>query len=187
MLDSCFQGSWFAIQVKNRKETLTSNLLAYKGYTVFMPLKRRQVCSRTTQNCPRQSLLPGYIFLRYDSNIHSHILGTPGVIRIVGTGQSPVPVPYDEIQRLLTVEHSGLPVEECTYLHAGQSVLVVEGPLAGVEGILKAVRNRNHLVVAVHLLRRSVCVELPSSSVVSYGFERSVLTAAGNWSQLLNA
>jgi transcription antitermination factor NusG len=53
------------------------------------------------------------------------------------------------------------------YLREGRRARIVSGPLAGVEGILKKVHpEKGVLVISVHLLQRSVAVEVDCAQVV---------------------
>ena len=68
------------------------------------------------------------------------------------------------MQRLLDTM---LPVVAHPYLQEGQRVRIVEGPLADVEGILVHGKpSKGLLVVSVHLLQRSVAVEIDCTLVV---------------------
>ncbi len=105
-------------------------------------------------------LFPGYVFCRFDHQERLPVLTTPGVYSIVGIGRAAVPVDDKEIAGLQTVMESGLPAEPWPFLRAGQTVHIDAGPLAGLEGILTEVRNRQRLAVSVSLLQRSVAVEI---------------------------
>jgi transcription antitermination factor NusG len=57
-------------------------------------------------------------------------------------------------------------VTRCPYLREGMKVRVVNGPLAGVEGILEKIKsNRQKLVLSVDLLEESVAVEIDDLDV----------------------
>ena len=45
-------------------------------------------------------------------------------------------------------------------MDVGQRVLIEEGPLSGVEGLLVEVRKKHRIVVSVSLLKRSLAVEI---------------------------
>ena len=51
-------------------------------------------------------------------------------------------------------------------MNLGEKVRIEIGPLAGVEGILVALKGSNRLVVSVSLLQRSVSVEINESWVI---------------------
>ena len=108
------------------------------------------------------ALFPGYLFCRMDLGQRVPLLNTVGVASIVGMGKCAAPVPDGEIAAIQKLVESGLPVAPWPFLKAGQFVYINQGPLAGVEGIVIASKNRSRLVVSVEMLRRSVTVEIES-------------------------
>ena len=67
---------------------------------------------------------------------------------------------------LFTEADAGVPVFPHVHFNQGDRVRVVEGPLAGVEGIfLRDKPNRGRLVVSVNLLQTSVAVEVDCAFV----------------------
>lgn len=155
------QVEWFALRVKPRAERPVADALAAKGYEQFLPLhkERRRWSDRVkTIETP---LFAGYVFCRFDVQKRLGVLTTPGVLHVVSTGTIPQPIPYEEIAALRVVVGSGLPIESWPFLHVGQRVQIVSGPLAGASGILQSVKSRDRLVVTLSLLQRSVAVEVP--------------------------
>jgi len=88
------------------------------------------------------------------------VLTTPGVIRIVGAGRSPIPVEENEIESIRRAASFGARLEPHHNITAGRRVRLVEGPLAGCEGVVVEVNKGWRLVVSITLLQRSVAVEI---------------------------
>jgi transcriptional antiterminator NusG len=86
---------------------------------------------------------------------------TPGVRQIVSTGEVPTPVP-DEAMRLLTGRYGEREVLQWyPAFRAGESVRVVHGPLAGLEGILERPCSQGDRVrVLLSLLGSTTPVEM---------------------------
>jgi transcription antitermination factor NusG len=156
---------WFAVQVWAGREQLALRHLQVRGYDVFLPsyLERRRWSDRTKQI--ERALFSGYAFCRLDANMAGKIITTPGVVRIVGDAHGPIAVAPDEIAAIQRIVASRLLVEPWPMLREGQTVRIEAGPLAGVEGTVIAVKNRQRLVVSVGLLQRAVAVELDVESV----------------------
>jgi transcription antitermination factor NusG len=158
---------WFAIQVRARHEHICASLLRNKGYRDFLPLSlergsnglRGAVRYRITE----RPLYPGYVFCQFDPNVRAAIVTTPGVLRIVGTGTTAVSIPNAEIEAIRSVTCTGLPRYPVPYVRVGDQVKIVEGPLKGVTGILARVKGQNRFVLSIHLLQRSVAVEVNAS------------------------
>lgn len=157
---------WYALQVRPRFEKAIASTLAGKGFEGFLPLYRHR--SRWSDRIKEVQLplFPGYLFCRFNINNRLPILITPGVIHVVGIGKMPHPVADEEIAALQAIVLSGLQAEPRSYLNVGEKVRIEIGPLAGVEGILTAVKGANRLVVSVNLLQRSVSVEVDESWVL---------------------
>jgi transcription antitermination factor NusG len=165
---------WYALHVRPRFEKQIAATLLSKGYEGFLPLYRRQ--SRWSDRIKEVEfpLFPGYLFCRFDINKRLPILITPGVIHIVGVGKTPHAVNDAEIAALQAIVLSGLRAEPRSYLNIGQRVRLEIGPLAGVEGILTALKGCSRLVVSVSILQRSVSVEIDASWVSPVSSEPTI-------------
>jgi transcription antitermination factor NusG len=152
---------WYAIQVSGRQELPIASLLRHKGYEEFVPvyIQRRNWADRVKQ--VTAPLFKGYVFCRLNLGERLlPLLTTPGVIRIVGAGRSPIPIDDAEINSLQTAVASGAPLEPFPDVAVGQRVLLTEGPLSGCEGIIVETKKAWRLVVSITLLQRSVAVEI---------------------------
>ena len=81
----------------------------------------------------------------------------------------PVPVDRGEMEAIRRLADAGIESEPCNYIGVGDRVRVLEGPMAGVEGILAREAGRNRIVISVSLLMRSVMVELDRAHVEGAG------------------
>jgi len=152
---------WYAVQVRTRRELSVARLLADREYEPFVPLHPAQ--PRSQRGGDTTPLFPGYIFCRIDlANRTVPVVSTPGVIRLIGIGPTPASIPEDEIQALKRVLASGLP-SESVHLEVGQIVRIAVGPLAGTEGVLCRMKDKDRLMVAVTILNRAVSVEIEAS------------------------
>lgn len=86
---------WFALQVRHRSENTVASILRDKEFEIFLPLsKSRRVWSdRITELM--LPLFPGYVFCCFSLlDRLVPVVGSPGVIRIVGVGKTPVPLDH---------------------------------------------------------------------------------------------
>lgn len=143
---------WFAVQTHLKKEAQVASALVYKGFEVFLPTLNRK--SR------RVPFFAGYVFCRCDARYRLPILVTPGVVRMLGVGREPCPIPDEEIESVRKAIHGSVLTEPSFYYRPGQKVEILEGPLTGVIGTLVSVGQGVCLVLSITLLRRSVRVEL---------------------------
>ena len=160
-------GKWFAIHVKPRTEWRVAEALRSKGYEQFLP---HYVCRpelRRRSKDSRLPLFPGYVFCRYDSTASGMIVTTPGVLRVVGYGNAPIPVDDNEIAALRTIMDSGFAARPWPRLEPGDYVRIDDGPLRGLTGVLCRVNKRRQLIVSLTLLQRAALVELEPRWVTS--------------------
>ncbi len=157
--------SCFAVKVRARREDVVSQSLQSKGYKCLLPMypERRRYSDRYID--VQSPLFPGYVFCWFDPMYRLPIITTPLVHEVVSFGRIPCPMSDQEIQSVQHVVDSGVLARPCPYLRAGQRVRVQEGPLAGMEGLLLSEKGNSRLVVSVHLLQRSMAVELDRCSV----------------------
>src|SRR5215469_4232042 len=154
------QWPWFALFVKTCSEKSTSMLLENVGYECFLPTNQ---CVRRWSDRSKVfevPLFPGYLFCRMNPHDRLPVLKTPGVIQIVGVGETAMPVDEGELTAIQRAENSGLPTMAWPYLRAGHLERVEQGPLCGLMGIVVRMRFRTKLVLSIHLLQRSVAVEI---------------------------
>jgi transcription antitermination factor NusG len=151
---------WFALGLRSNFEKTTAQLLENEGYEVFLPTYRvlRRWSDRDKQI--QIPLFAGYMFCRMDINRRAPVQGTPGVVRIIGFGKNPVPVPQNEIEAVRAIVESRLFSQPWPFLSVGDRVVVERGPLAGTEGFLTRVNGEYRLVASITLLQRSIAVEL---------------------------
>jgi transcription antitermination factor NusG len=156
---------WFALLVKARHEKLVGQLLLERGQEPFVPLwrSRRRWSDRIKE--VELPLFPCYAFCRFDPQLRQPVLSTPGVLRVVGFGDRPVPVDDAEIESLRAISKARLSYEPWPFVRVGQRVRIEAGCLRGAEGRLVSVKGRDRLVVSVTLLQRSCAVDIDQSWV----------------------
>lgn len=150
----------YALQVRARWEKAVALSLEQKGYDQFLPLYLSRNRWSDRGKDVALPLFPGYVFCRFDVSRRLPILTTPGVIFVVGVSKTPAPVEESELAAIAALVSSGLPAAPWPFLKVGQKVRVDRGALAGIEGILVAVKKNYRVVLSVSLLQRSVAVSI---------------------------
>lgn len=151
---------WYAIAVRTGGESRVKRALEQKVADIFLPT--HTVCRRYSDRIKRvdAALFPGYLFGRLDVIRRLPILTTPGVVSIVGLAGAPQPIEQSEIAAIQRVVQSGASAIPWPYLRTGDRVTIGFGALAGLTGILMKSRGLDRLVLSVHLLQRSISVEI---------------------------
>jgi transcriptional antiterminator RfaH len=158
---------WFAIHARAGREKSATLSLENAGYECFFPFVK---CSGSWSDGMKEfdvPLFPGYLFCRMDPHYRLPVLMTPGVIQIVGAGETPIAVKEEEVAALQRVGKSGIATMPWPYLQVGQVVRLDEGPLRGLIGILVKIKSGLKFVLSVSVLQRSAAVEIDRAWISS--------------------
>ena len=83
-------------------------------------------------------MFPGYLFVRdaMDKDRYIDLLKVRGIVRVLEAGWSRLtPIPDEDIDAIQQIVQADVPVFPHAHLRHGDRVRVLEGPLAGLEGI----------------------------------------------------
>jgi transcriptional antiterminator NusG len=169
---------WYAVWTRSNCEHLVAEQLAAKAFMPFLPetavRARRDGRSRVVS----APIFPGYLFVRHamDKASYVEILKARGVVRILDGGWSRLaPIPADEVDAVQRLVRSGVPLFPHAYFHQGDRVRVIEGPLAGIEGLfVREQASKGRLVLSINLLQASVAVKVDAASVEACGPRHSM-------------
>jgi len=155
---------WFALQVAPRHEFATARMLRNKGFHEFVPTYRslRQWSDRKKH--VTLPLFTGYVFSKFCPDVKQPIVSIAGVIRIVGSRRGPIPIPEEQLEMTRKASRSGSNVQPHPYIPAGSRVRVIDGPLAGVEGVFHGY-DRSELIVSLDIVQRSMRVGIRGCSL----------------------
>ncbi len=160
--------NWYAIQTKPHAEEKAVSFLSMKTITTFLPrlLVHHRHGSRRWQ--APEPLFPGYLFAQFapDPQVIDQVRWTPGVKKILGDEDAPIPVPEEVVVSLRErVGERGFIIPGPIFA-TGTRVRFKGGPLAYLEGIIErppspAARVR----VLLQLLNTKVSVEVAASEL----------------------
>jgi transcription termination/antitermination protein NusG len=153
---------WFAVQTRSRHEKKAHAELLEKGIQSFLPLFAEKHKWSDRQRVVEVPLFPQYLFVRVAASSEERVsvLRTSGVISLVGTRGTGIPVPDAQIERIQRIIDQKIPYNPHLYLNVGKRIRIRGGALDGLEGILTAVNGDETLVVSVELIQRSLAVRI---------------------------
>jgi transcription antitermination factor NusG len=161
----CVQPHWYAVQTCANHEKRVLEQLGQRAVEAYLPQYRsvrRWKDRRVRLDLP---LFTGYVFVHLALCDRLRVLQTPSVVRLVGFGGQPAPLPDREIDALRQGLAQEMRIEPHPYLKIGQRVRARSGPLRGLEGILIRKKNVLRLVVSLDLIMRSVAVEIDTADL----------------------
>ena len=113
-------------------------------------------------------MFPGYLFIHspLEPPVHYEILDVPGVVRVLANGRVLLPVPQDTIASIKLAVAACRTCLPYPALPKGSRVRVMEGPLAGVIGVVQGANTRKRkIIIEVELFRQGLAVELDDDAV----------------------
>ncbi len=156
--------SWYVVQTKARAEQKAADFLVRKAVSTFLPLLlvRRRHGSRRWYAL--EPLFPGYLFARFVpvARTVDRVRWTPGVRRLLGDGEAPVPVPDDVVQYLQERQGQAGFIAPGQPLRPGMLVRFRHGPFELLEGIIERPASQSDRVrVLLTMVHGVVAVEAP--------------------------
>ena len=150
---------WYAVCCKPRQESVAEENLLRQGFQVYLPRIRIRQRRRRQWIDAVEVLFPRYIFIRVDPLQRStaSVRSTRGVVGMVRFGGQPAVVPDKIMDALRQREDadSGMHLDERPLFSAGETVKLVEGPLAGMEGVFTEQDGDKRVIVLLELLGKA--------------------------------
>ncbi len=150
---------WYAVCCKPRQEAVAEENLLRQGFRVYLPRIRIRQRRRGQWLDAIEVLFPRYIFIRIDPLRHSTatIRSTRGAVGLVRFGGQPAVVPDAVMDALREREDaaSGLHEDKRPLFSAGEAIKLVDGPLAGMEGVFTQKDGDQRVIVLLELLGKA--------------------------------
>jgi transcriptional antiterminator RfaH len=150
---------WYAVSCKPRQEAVAEENLLRQGFHVYLPRIRIRQRRRGHWLDAVEVLFPRYIFIRIDPLQRSTatIRSTRGVVGLVRFGGQPAVVPDAVMDALREREDaaSGLHEDKRPLFSAGEAIKLVDGPLAGMEGVFTQKDGDIRVIVLLELLGKA--------------------------------
>jgi len=159
---------WYALYTCANHEKRVAQQLQQRSIEHFLPLYETVHRWTDRRMCLRLPLFPGYVFVRLALHDKVRVLEAPGVVHLVGVSGRPTPLDDGEIDTLRQGLDSSLRALPHPYLNAGRRVGIVRGPLAGCEGILLRRKGNYRVVLSVHLIMRSIAVDVDLADIAPH-------------------
>ena len=177
-------GDWYVVHtysgmenrvLQNLENRVSSLNMEDYIYEIVVPTEEVTEIRNGQRKQVRRTVLPGYVLVRMDltDESWSTVRHTPSVTGFVGHSNSPVPLSLDEVEKMLApavvaaaTASSGGPARrkkkiEVADFAVGDSVMVVDGPFAGVHATITEINvNNQRLKALVEILGRETPVDL---------------------------
>ena len=151
---------WIAVYTKSRHEKVVIQELENKNIEAYCPIfkERRQWSDR--KRWVEFPLFRSYVFAKIELKNSIYILQTMGVHHIIKFQGNISIIPDEIIQNIKSMIDGGFTVEQVEYFVKGDEVIVVDGPLKGMDGIVVKIKNENKLVLKVAAIQQAIAVQI---------------------------
>jgi len=150
---------WYAVTCKPRQEAVAEENLLRQGFHVYLPRIRIRQRRRGHWIDAVEVLFPRYIFIRIDPQRRSTatVRSTRGAVGLVRFGGQPAVVPDAVMDALKQREDaaSGVHEDQRPLFNAGEAVKLVDGPLAGMEGVFTEQDGDKRVIILLELLGKA--------------------------------
>jgi len=177
-------GDWYVVHtysgmenrvLQNLENRVSSLNMEDFIFEIVVPTEEVTEIRNGQRKTVKRTVLPGYVLVRMDltDESWSTVRHTPSVTGFVGHSNQPVPLSLDEVEKMLapsviaaataTAEGPSRRKKkvEVADFNAGDSVMVVDGPFAGVHATITEINaNAQRLKALVEILGRETPVDL---------------------------
>jgi transcription antitermination factor NusG len=162
---------WLVVRTKPRHERVAVHHLGHREVEAYCPLYLEPKWRRRAPETP-VPLFTGYIFVRCEPELQMNAVAyCPGVahpVRFDRRLATVGPEVIDAIRRREGERGYVMPPEVEIGIKLGKKVMIMAGPLAGMEGIFRGyLRGRERAQVLVEFLRQQSLVEVDSDDLAA--------------------
>lgn len=162
-------GPWFVVWAESRAEKKVAQRLAALGLSPWLPLVKERHRWSDRWREVELPLFPGYLFARAANADWGKFLRTPGVLTVITEHGAPAMLADSFVVGLRdAIEREGAVLEAITEdvdCNPGDEVIVQEGALRGIRGIVRERRSQRQLVLWVAEIGRGVAFSIQSALV----------------------
>jgi transcriptional antiterminator NusG len=147
---------------KNLEYRIQSMGMEDQIFQVVVPTEEEVELKDGVRRVTERRVFPGYILVEMAMNEESWyvVRNTPGVTGFVGSGNKPIPLREEEVNRILKRMEAEAPKIKVNF-KIGQKVRIVEGPFEDFMGAVDAIDlDRARVRVLVNFFGRETPVEL---------------------------
>jgi transcriptional antiterminator NusG len=164
------QKQWFVIHTylgyeERAKKNLEQRIKSMDSGDIFqvvIPTEEETEVKNGQRREVIKKILPGYVLvqMRMSDQSWNIVRNTPGVSGFVGSGNKPVSLPEEEVNRILKQMTTEAPRVKVGF-RQGQSIRVIDGPFIDFMGVVDDINDkRDKVKVLLSLFGRETPVEL---------------------------
>ncbi|NSW91333.1 MAG: antiterminator LoaP [Firmicutes bacterium] len=142
-------GKWYALFVMTGEEEKVKERLLYRfrerdDLRIIVPMRRIRERKDGRWEVKLKTLFPGYVLYNGIMGIEEYynMKGVPGLLRVLKNKYEPLEIDEEEIYVISRLMCNGEIIGTSTLYESGEKIVVVDGPLVGLEGLIESVDTR---------------------------------------------
>ncbi|MCH8171341.1 MAG: UpxY family transcription antiterminator [Bacteroidetes bacterium] len=158
---------WFALYTKPRHEFKAALQLESEEISYYLPVITRLKQWSDRKKKITEPLLRGYIFIFADEKERYLSLQQLSIVRCIFDHGRPAVIPEWQIDNLKKFLNKEIDIVVHSGIVLGAKVKILDGPFAGVIGVIKREVKGRSIAINIDLLNRSVLAQISKNT----GFE----------------
>jgi transcription antitermination factor NusG len=155
---------WKAIYVTSRSEKKVLDKLYEKGIEAYTPIKKTMRQWSDRKKMVEIPILNGYVFVKINNQERDKVFFVNGVVQYVRFNGEDAIIREEEINSLKNIVALGYDIEinANKAFPSGSKIVIMQGPLKGIEGIVSEIENEDWLFVNLDSIQYNLKVKLPA-------------------------
>ena len=158
---------WYVIQVRSgTEEKIKGQCLKVIDRKIleqcFVPYYEEKRKYQGSWHIEKRILFPGYVFMVSErlTDLSKNLHNVIGMTKLLGTGKEVVPLTEEEVNLLKRMGVGEKPVELSMGIIENGTVMIIDGPLAGMEGCIRKVdRHKRKACLQIEMFGRTIEME----------------------------
>lgn len=141
-------GKWYALFVLTGDEDKVKERLEYRfahsKLNFIVPKRKLRERKEGKWEEKIRPIFPGYILVNGEIGMEEYYLfsGIPGLLRVLKDNCKPLEIPEEDVAVIKRLTGRGEIIDHSTVLLESGKVVVVDGPLLGLEGLIQSIDKR---------------------------------------------
>ena len=133
--------------------------LTENGFEAYLPIQRKRHQWSDRLKWVEEPLIRSYIFIRVNESEYYNAINTPGLVCYVTFEGKAAPIPDRQIDMLKILLNEGTEMEVSNErFAAGEKIIVISGPLVGMQGEMVQYRGKKKVLVRLGLTGTNILV-----------------------------
>lgn len=154
--------SWYVIYTAPKAEKKIASTICDLGMESYLPLYTSIRKWSDRKKKVELPLFPNYVFVKTEATNRFDLFGVQGILKFVSVQRNPVVVPESEIEMIRKVLDKKYEVLQEDYFQAGTKVMVKEGQLGGLVGVVLKQNGTSRVMLRIEELQKAFSINIPT-------------------------